>query len=244
MNSSQKNKHSAYENTLAAGARYLATASPIPVITRHNATLAAKIAAINAASVKQSGGGSAGATSAKSTARTELVHATTLVASTVASYASEHADPQLLSHVDHNKSELEHLRDADLAPRVADILASAGTVLPALAEHNLVQADLDALQAKLTAYQTAQPAPRDQIVEHSVVTRDLQSLFDDTDKFLEKIYDPAVRGLTEKAPVFVKEYFAAREIIDRGGSHPSSDTPPPPPPTTPPPAPTTPPPAT
>ena len=50
-------------------------------------------------------------------------------------------------------------------------------------------------------------------------TRGLEALFDAADAFLNRVYDPAVNGLAEKAPVFVAEYFAARQIIDRGGAH-------------------------
>jgi len=230
MNSPQKNKYSAYESTLAAGTRYLATASPVPVITRHNATLAAKIAAIDAALAKQNGGGTTGTTIAKNTAHTALIRAAALLASTVASYASENANPQLLARVAYSKTDLDRLRDADLGPRVTDIAAAAATVLPALADHGVVPADLDALHQKLTTFQNLLPVPRDLLVEHTVVTQDVQARFDDTDAFLDGVYDPAVRGLADKAPVFVAEYFAARQIIDRGGSHPAPATPPPTPP--------------
>lgn len=183
------------------------------------------------AAIRQKSGDQAatGDAAAKAAARTELENVAMEIGDQLAPLASKTGNHELLAKVDLAKSVVDHLADSDLliyARGVAKGAAENSAVLAS--DYKITAADLAALDEAIAKFDRMKTAPRDAIVNRKVATLSLPEAI----TFVRGIYrneiDKMMTRFKKKEPDFYKGYFAARVIVDRGGSTGSQTRPTPP----------------
>lgn len=156
-----------------------------------------------------------GHAAAKQEAFHNMVQSGFLVCSGLKALASATGNTQLFAQVDFSRSDLARGREADVVNRCRSVLDlgrdNAGTLA---ARFNIPAADLDALEAAIEAFATAQPKPRQGKAAAASATRDLAALFTRLDDVLAKRIDPLMEKFLTTDAAFYNEYQTARSIVD------------------------------
>lgn len=181
----------------------------------------------------QTGRRKTGVPADKDAARTAMCKAANIIAGSVASYAHKAGNHELLTRVDTSLSILMGGRGQDSRDKCADILAAATANLAALADYEVKQADLDSLNALITAFDVWLPATKVALGKLKTAGQKLEALFDQGDGLLNNSLDKLMLKFEDSNPDFFHDYMTAREITDLPGGH-HTGNPPPPPPTEPP----------
>jgi len=139
------------------------------------------------------------------------------VSAAIHAYAVEVSDLALEARVDYSRSAITLGKEDQVISRCWAIHALATQQLANLADNGITTARLTALKKKIEAFEVVQSKPRNRVNKGTAATQALETLFRDASTVLRKRLDKLVTQFTEAAPAFVKEYEAARVIVDIHG---------------------------
>jgi hypothetical protein len=146
----------------------------------------------------------------KLTAESALIAATLKIAKPVRAFATATGNNTLRDEVDIEFSDLNRLRDDQLAPR-CQIIHDRAANLGQLGDYGITAAKLQDLQNKIDAFAAQVPKPRADRADRSVKTVNLEELFRESKKAL-KITDDLIDNFEDDHPDFVAKYKNLREI--------------------------------
>lgn len=147
----------------------------------------------------------------KQARKTELIENALKVIKPSRAHASEVNDNTLRDEVDYSVTDLNRLRDEQLAPRCQSIHDRAAALLDAMKQYGLTSAKLAALQTAIENYSAETPKPRAARAEISVQTDNLETLFSESKKVLIQM-DDMIDNFADDHPDFVAKYKKLREI--------------------------------
>ncbi len=171
---------------------------------------------------------------ASSAAETTLENAAFILARALANHFKKNGDLDNLGKVDVTKTDIVRLRKQALLDKATAILNLASTAVsdPNAAGRGVTAARIATLTAAITAFSKVMNTPRGQIVNKSVLLREVET---DVAALVQLVtdMDDLVLQFTgsDAANRFQEAWKRARIIVDTGGGH--SGTPPSPPPATP-----------
>lgn len=139
------------------------------------------------------------------------------VSAAIHAYAVEVHDLALEARVDYSRSSIALGKEDQVISRCWAIHALATQQLANLAENGITTAKLNAFKKKIEAFGAVQSKPRNRVNKNSAATRALETLFRDANTVLRKRLDKLVSQFAEANPTFVKEYDAARVVVDIHG---------------------------
>ncbi|MFA4923114.1 MAG: hypothetical protein WC557_02845 [Ignavibacteriaceae bacterium] len=220
-----------YRMLLAVEKALLANASITvlrPALVRAVTRLSGKIAEIDAAE-KAHGGRATGLSSSKNEAEENLISIILKVASGIKAYASENNLTDLFKSVDFKRWELVKLKDNDLVTKAGNIKSLAAEKLSELDDFGVVEADLTSLETLGADFKNYIGSIGKVRGEKTVETKNVGVLFDEAKVILEDQIDGLVETLKADHADFYNQYYAVREVLNLGGSHPKDEetTPPP-----------------
>jgi hypothetical protein len=129
-------------------------------------------------------------------------------------YAAKTGNNTLRQAVDFSKSDLQRLKDAELAPVCQNIHDAGVANLAALGDYGVTAAKLAEFQTAINGYLAQIAAPRDAIVDRKVTKANIVELFKQGDFILREVLDKLIEDFADDNPDFVKQYKSARIIID------------------------------
>jgi hypothetical protein len=230
MDAPKKNKFAMAQavNTVLLKKDFQSIWQTMPGFVKLQGKLAAEIAFIikNAPQTVRRKTGSA---DAKDAARQALCKGALVTAGAVSTYAHDVGNKELLVRVDTNLTLLTSGRGQDSHDKCADILAAATANLAALADYNVTQASLAALQQLLDDYELLLPQPRVTIGSIKGVGQAIDASLERIEGILTQGLDKLMLQYEDSQPAFFNEYTNARIIIDLPGNHGNGDNPTPPP---------------
>ncbi|CAN5593276.1 hypothetical protein BH10ACI1_BH10ACI1_26560 [soil metagenome] len=146
----------------------------------------------------------------KSTSKRELVETALKLCKPARAYAADFGDNTLRDEMDYSFSDLNRLRDDQIAPRCQIIHNRAQENRAALADYGITAEKLADLQTKIDSYLAETTKPRTARADRSVKTDDLTELFRESKKVLEQM-DDLIDNFAEEFPEFVKKYKKLRK---------------------------------
>ena len=160
-----------------------------------------------------------GATELKRQARHDLEEKTVEIADQLFSLADKTNDTALEAQVHLTLSSVDGLEDDDLERTANNILQLATTNLTALADYNVVQADLNALTLLTANFTKFKTAPRTGIAKRAGQTATLPQAIDDNQSLIRRQLDKQMTRFKMTNPDFYAGYQAARLIVSRRSHH-------------------------
>lgn len=160
-----------------------------------------------------------GAVELKRQARHDLEEKVVEIADQLFSLADKTNNTALEAQVHLTLSSVDGLEDADLERTAGNILQLATTNLAALADYNLVQADLDALDSLAKNFTKFKTAPRTGIAKRKGQTDTLPQAIDDNQSLIRRQLDKQMTKFKKTNPEFYAGYQAARLIVSRRSHH-------------------------
>lgn len=157
------------------------------------------------------------ATEEKRAVRQALGNAAYEVSAAIHAYAVETEDLALEARADFSRSAITLGKEDEVISRCWAIHALATQQLTNLAANGITAAKLNGLKKKIEAFETVQPKPRNRVNKGSAATQTLETLFHDACTLLRKRLDKLVPQFAEATPEFVKQYEAARVVVDVHG---------------------------
>jgi hypothetical protein len=204
--------------------------SDIVAFVTARADFGAAIASIQQQELKQTAT-TGGGTLDKHAARVAMCNAAAIVGGAVAAYADKQGDNELFAKVDFSAPDLQHQTEQDCAANCQAILDAATANITALtAAKSAAQSDLDDLEKKIDAFNTALTRPRQIRTNIKGATDQIPVLITAADRIAERQLDRLMERFKATNPDFYSAYRVARVIVDAGG-RPGTTTPPTPPPT-------------
>lgn len=211
MNSRQTLKLNAHRTLSSALEAYKATWTPLGAFKRAVTTFNDCLDSIDELARIQADKSGAGAE--KALCLVALATDAHTIGSAVAALASDTKDANLAAKVDFSRSELTRGRETQIVTRCENIHAAAAENLDALDdEYGVTQAKLNALQAKIDAFRTAQPKPRRTRASSSTATKQLRECFAQADQIAREKLDRLAVQFQASEPTFFSEFTAARKI--------------------------------
>lgn len=147
----------------------------------------------------------------KRTSKTQLCNATLIISKPMRAFATDTGDNALFDEVDYAFTELNRLRDDQIAPRCQIIHDRALANLPALGDYGITAEKLAVLQNEITGYTAQVPKPRSARADRSVQTANLAELFRESKKALKQMDDLIDNFATDHAD-FVRIYKDLRKV--------------------------------
>ena len=160
-----------------------------------------------------------GAAELKRQARHDLEEKVVEIADQLFSLADKTSDTALEAQVHLTLSSVDGLEDDDLERTANNILQLATTNLAALADHNVVQTDLDALTTLIANFAKFKTAPRTGIAKRKGQTDTLPQAIDDNQSLIRRQLDKQMTKFKKSNPDFYAGYQAARLIVSRRSHH-------------------------
>lgn len=190
--------------------------------TTHNTNRAAILAAVGAQS-----SATTGSTLDKAQARELLNLITDTVFAPVRAWATVNNDNTTLAQFEFSPTQISQIKDDTIQAFLELRITIVNTNIVALADYGITPALITQWEDALTNYLTFLTAPRGAIVQRSVQTSNLRTLFKQTSGHLKTVVDPLMVTLRASHPDLFNEYTRARIIIDRRGpGTPGTPTPP------------------
>lgn len=154
------------------------------------------------------------------------------VADQLGALAEKNKDMNLAAQVELTLSSLDKLADDDLEATGQRVSGLATAHLAALADYNILPADLAVLDGLKTKFHGVKSGPRTAIAGRAGETNTLPDLLSRQTSLLRNRLDKQMTRFKKSHPEFYAGYRSARVIVDRGGggSNPPAPTPPPAPP--------------
>jgi hypothetical protein len=147
----------------------------------------------------------------KQARKDELIQNALKVVKPARAYAAATGDNTLRDEIDYSETDLNRLRDEQLAPRCQVIHDRAAALLEEMNDYGLTQAKLTALQTAIDNYSAETPKTRAARAETSVQTDNLEDLFSESKKVLLQM-DDMIDNFEDDHPDFVAKYKKLREI--------------------------------
>lgn len=157
-----------------------------------------------------------GVTITKGTKRDSLVSKIIKVANGLVALGNATGNFTLSGQAKVNKGKLDTMPDTELVDKGTTIRTAGNTNIAALADYNILPADITALQNAIAAFNTDIQKPKNTIGQKKTSTTLLKNEFKLTNTHLENVLDPIVRTYNETQPVFVSDYFNSRIIFNSG----------------------------
>jgi hypothetical protein len=216
MNNAQENKLAMYQTVLTVCDGDTAAWSGIAAFGTNLVAFRSLTETISALATAQTAGRE-GVTKAKVLATEGLLDQTMVVAGALGAYAVVAGKAELEGKVNFSRTELAKLRDDLIDDRAEEVLNLATSNLAELGAYGVVQAMLDALDARIEAYRTLVQAPRAARVSVKSLTEAIGDTFVQADRVLKGVLDRLALQFKEGAPAFHASYTNARIIVDLGG---------------------------
>lgn len=175
-----------------------------------------------------------GAADEKEQVRLEFEEKLLEIADQLAALAAKNRDANLAAQVELSLSALDKLAAEDLEETGRRVGALAAANLAALADYDVKQTDVTALDTLRGKFAGVMSAPRAAIANRKGETDTLPALLSAQTSLLRNRLDKLMTRFKKAQPEFFAGYRAARVIVDRGGGHPPPQPPATPPPATPP----------
>ena len=162
----------------------------------------------------------------KGSVKADMIIKSMKIVDGVSAFALTTGDEVLAGEMNYTTSKLEVMRDeqVDVACKLINAKATA-VGAPALADYNLVAADLTDQTAAIGLYAAVKQMPSGKVDERQAAKKGVE----DTVVLLRKnfeVMDKVVNTMGDSEPEFVKKYFNAREIYDLGVRHEKPAVPP------------------
>jgi len=151
--------------------------------------------------------------------------ATYEVSAAIHAYAVGVGDLALEARVDFSRSAITFGKEDQFISRCWAIHALATKELPKLGDNGITTAKLNALKKKIEAFETVQPKPRNRVNKGTAARLALELLFPRASKVLRTQLDKLMPQFAESNPEFVREYEAARSVVDVRGPTKAKPTP-------------------
>lgn len=174
-----------------------------------------------------------GAAAQKNQLKHDLEEKILEVADQLSSLAARNNDVALGAQVELTLSLLDKLDDDQLEAKGKNVSALATANLAALADYNVTQADVTALDGLVANWDKVKTAPRAAIARRSGQTKTLPQAISDNTSLLRNQLDKQMTKFKKTNPEFYAGYHAARVVIHRRSHHTGPQPPPTPAPTTP-----------
>lgn len=207
-------KQEADLNMQRAVEQYLDANTIIIAVVLAFQTAYTKLKAFNAQIIALGGGQEAprtGVAADKKTLKKALCDTALKVAKPTRAYATETGDNTLRDEVDYAFTDLNRLRDDQIAPRCQIVHDRAAANLAALAIYGVTTEKLENLQNAIDNSSEATPKPRTARADRAVQTANLTVLFRESKKSLT-IMDDLIDIFADDHPDFVRIYKNLREI--------------------------------
>jgi hypothetical protein len=141
------------------------------------------------------------------------------IADQLSSLAAKNNDAVLGTPVEMSLSALDKLDDDQLEAKGKNVSALATANLAALADYNVTQADVTALDTLVAAWAKVKTAPRTAIAKRSGQTKTLPQAISDNTSLLRNQLDKQITKFKKSNPEFYAGYHAARVVIQRRSHH-------------------------
>ena len=152
-----------------------------------------------------------GITEDKQVSKDQLIDAALRIAKPTRAYASVIGDNTLRDEVDYSRSELNRLREDQLAPRCQIIYDRAFANKDALKDYGVTDVKLTALLDAINAFSADVPKPRAARADRPVKTANLRDLFRQNNQVLDRM-DDLIDNFADDPPDFVATYKQLRKI--------------------------------
>jgi hypothetical protein len=137
--------------------------------------------------------------------------------SAVAAYASSVGNNTLLAKVNYVESDFVRMKKEDIDDICQTIHDEANANIAAAGTFGYAATDVTDLQTTVDLYRTSVQNPRQAIISRTSAISQISDLISEVTKnLLKNQMDRMVNTLKLTNPVFVNEYFSARQIIDLG----------------------------
>jgi hypothetical protein len=160
-----------------------------------------------------------GMTPQKVQAKHDLEEKTMEIADQLSSLAAKTNNVVLGAQVEFSLSALDKLDDEQLEAKGKNISTLATANITALADYNVLPADVTALDALVAAWTKVKTAPRTAIAKRSGQTKTLPQAISDNTSLLRNQLDKQMTKFKKSNPEFYAGYQAARVIIQRRSHH-------------------------
>jgi hypothetical protein len=223
LNSTQDNRLTAAENTLAAlqlDAKPYEHDQALQDMVQELSQFITDLTPLRALGLRAK---SQGATGTKTDRREHLATVTGEVAGDLYAYASKQQDRtlQALSNVSYGT--LLPLRATALTDAAQDIFDNATTHASALLKYGVTKERLQELQDAIAAFSGAKNDPRQQISTGKATRITIKAQFTKLATLLEDRLDRSLRKYARSHPEFYQRVQAARKVINRPGGHKGGD---------------------
>jgi hypothetical protein len=160
-----------------------------------------------------------GAVATKVQAKHDLEEKILEIADQLSSLAAKNSDVNLGAQVELSLSVLDKLDDGELEATGKNISALATTNIAALADYNVLPADVTALDGLVAAWAKVKTAPRTAIAKRSSQTKTLPQAISDNTSLLRNQLDKQITKFKKTNPEFYAGYHAARVVVNRRSHH-------------------------
>ncbi len=190
-----------------------AAVGTIAALGTAHTSLKAKIAALSSTSEQQQTI-TTGITPDKNNTRAMLRNSTFINAGLLYAYAVSINDIVLQSLSKITQSEVNRLKDDELAERAQTIHDNALPHIASLPPFGITPALLTLFQALIDIYEAKAPAPRARQSQQVALTEQVKTLITETDSLLKNTADKLMLNFKAGSVEFYNTYVSAREVID------------------------------
>lgn len=133
--------------------------------------------------------------------------------------ASSTKNQILLKKVNFPISELQRLRDGELASKCKGIATLTREYMPVMVDYPFSESELAGFEGQTDAYESGLPNHRVSVSERKAANEKLKDLFKMTDEVLINQIDRLMFRYSTMAPDFYASYQNARKVVDYGVRH-------------------------
>ena len=166
---------------------------------------------------------SKGSSQTKTNQRAFLATVAAEIAGDTYSYATSKQDRLLQATIDYSQSNLEDLRDTALFDRAEHILTTATAHASFLLDYGVTPARLQELREAIDAFSGGKNVPGQQISAGKNARLAIRARFSDLTTLSKDRLDRSLRKYARSHPDFYQRVTQARQVIDRPGTHKSSN---------------------
>jgi hypothetical protein len=160
-----------------------------------------------------------GVTDDKAQARDELEEPLLAIADQLSALAVKNGDNDLAAKAEMTKSSLDKMTANDLEQAAERVAGLATANIAALADFDVIAADVTALNAARTAFVGIKDSPRQAAVGRKTQTLSLPQRIANVRSIFRNEIDKMVTKKKKANPDFYAGYFAARIIVNRAATH-------------------------
>jgi hypothetical protein len=147
------------------------------------------------------------------------------LASIIFAMATRNKDQVLLAKVDFPISELQHLRESELATRCRNITELGRSNLPQIITFGITEEKLNTLDEQIAHYKLSIPARRISVSELKAANKKLKELLKLATDLASDQIDRMLVQFGSSNPDFYNAYLNARKVVDYGIRHEKQEVP-------------------